>query len=196
MAHRWYAARTRPQAEFLAATELERDGFNIFFPIVKDPKPRKGHTDTPLFPGYLFLSCDPEGEGWPLFRPRHRIAGWVNFEGEIPSLPDEAMAELRQRLNYLNREGGLWRRYQPGETVHVVSGSMESLAEVVEEAKSPQARVRVLLHFMGRLVQAQVPWENLRAVEKPDVAIQHAPRRTRGRARWNRGFGPTAVATV
>ena len=128
-----------------------------------------------------------------MFRPAHRVASWVNFGGERPWLPDEVVAELMTRLETINQEGGLGRRFRIGEKVRVVSGTVESLAEVVEEAKSPQARAKVLLHFMGRLVQAKVPWENLRPVEDLPAEKQRPARRTRGRNRWIRGFGPAAA---
>ena len=96
----------------------------------------------------------------------------------------------------MNRADGLWTQFRPGEKVLVVSGKMESLAEVLEEPKSPEARVRVLLDFMGRRVSALVPWHNLRQVQgdAADGPIGRRRRRTRGGGRWVRGFGPRAVA--
>ena len=43
----------------------------------------------------------------------------------------------------------MWRRYQPGEPVRVISGNIDKLGEVLEEGKSAQGRVRVLMEFMG-----------------------------------------------
>lgn len=206
---RWYVARTEPRAEFLAADELERDGHEVFFPRVRAPRPRLGHTDMPLFPGYLFLRCDPESEGWPSFRRAHRIAGWVGFAGEVPSLPDEVVAELMERWDTINRQGGFLKRFQPGEKVRIVAGSLMGLAEVVEAAKLPRASVKVLVEFMGRLVQAQVPLQHLEPIEglsfdhKPRAYQAPAyqptqkprrPRRTRGKGRWVQGFGSRALA--
>ena len=184
MGLRWYAARTQPRAEFLAANELVRDGFQVFFPRIKALQPRKGHDHDPLFPGYLFLRCNPETDGWPAFRPAHRLIGWVNFGGEIPSLPDEVVDELQERSAAINREGGLWRRFRAGELVQVVSGNLEGLAEVVKETTSPQARVQVLMEFMGRLVRAQVPWEKVQPAGDQFTHKPRLDRRTRGRGRW------------
>jgi transcription antitermination factor NusG len=135
-----------------------------------------------------------EAEGLPSFRRVHRITGWVRFGGEIPCLADEVVAELMERWETINRQGGALRRFPPGEKVRIVSGSLQGLAQVVEEAKSPQARAKVLLQFMGRLVHAQVPWESLRPLDDQPVDITRIPRRTRGGGRWIRGFGPSALA--
>ncbi len=124
------------------------------------------------------------------------MSGWVSFGGEVPSVPDEVVSVLRERAEAIDREGGLWRHYRPGETVRIISNNIESLAEVIEEAKSPQARVKVLLSFMGRLVSAQVPWENLQPTEDLSSEKLRPTRRTRGRGRWIQGFGPRAAATA
>ena len=194
MAISWYVLRTEARAEYLAAKELASDGFEIFFPRAKTPHDRIGHSDSPLFPGYLFLRCDPQTDGWPTFRPKHRVYGWVSFGGEVPSLPDPVVSELMNRLEALNQSGGLWYRFRSGEKVRVVGNNMDNLAEVIEEASSPNARAQVLMQFMGRLVRAQVPWENLRLVQDPSSEKERHPRRTRGGGRWIQGFGARAVA--
>lgn len=195
MPRRWYIVRTKPLAEYLAADELGRDGFEIFFPRVKTPHNRMSHADSPLFPGYLFLRCDLESDRRSSFQAAHHLSGWVSFGGEVPSVPDEVVAELRERTEAINSEGVFWRRFRPGERVQIVSHHIQGLAEVIEEAKSPQARVKVLLSFMGRLVSAQVPWENLQPSEDTSGEKSRPPRRTRGRGRWLQGSGPRITAT-
>ena len=150
-----------------------------------------------MFPGYLFIRCDSEADGWPSFRPAHRVSGWVRSGTEIPVVPDDVMEILMRDLGTLAGEEGFWRRYAPGEKVTVVSKSMQGSATVLEEPRSPESRVKVLLEFMGRLVHAQIPWDNLRPIDHlPEEAPQRtrAPRRTRGRNRWIRGQGPRQLA--
>ena len=195
MALEWFVVRTESRAEYLAADELERDGFEVFFPRVKSVNPRIGRLDIPLFPGYLFLRCDPATHGWPSFRLAHRVLGWVKFGGEIPSLPDRVITTLKDSLAGLNSEGAPWGRFRPGEQVRIVSHSLEGYAQVIEGAKSPQGRVKVLLEFMGRLVSAQVPWENIQSFDAEESSFRR-PRRTRGRGRWIGGFGPRSPATT
>jgi transcriptional antiterminator RfaH len=190
MSLRWYVIRTEPRSELLAANELSRDGFQVYLPRVRSPLPSHDSPESPLFPGYLFLQCDPDNEGWPLFRRSHRVAGLVNFGGEIPSLPDDVVTKLKEFLDGVNQHGGLWRRFRQGEQVRVTSKSLECLAEVMEESKSPHARVNVVLNFMGRMIRAQVPWNDLRPIEEQPQEKPRSPRRTRGGNRWVRGFRP------
>jgi transcriptional antiterminator RfaH len=195
----WFVIRTKPRSESAAADELQDAGFEVFFPRVKTTRPRIGSIYTPLFPGYLLLRCAMQGEQRPSLDFSSHTASWVSFGGVVPSVPDRVVAEVAERVSQINNDdGGLWRRFKPGERVRVVSNSVESLAEVVDAPKSPHARVKVLMQFMGRLVSAQVPWGDISPVEgesSPPVSqlgsqldTQRPPRRTRGKGRWIRGF--------
>ena len=198
MGKKWFVSRTEPRSEYVSAAELEKDGYEIFFPRVTAVKPSQGQDDTPLFPGYLFVHLGPEQSEWPTFRPGHRILGWLNFEGEIPWVPDSVISELKERTEGINSTGGLWTQFQTGETVEVVSPGLNGLAEVLEKPKSPQGRATVLIEFMGRMVKAQVPWENLKSASAPRSGrnrpgIGHAPRRTRGKGRRTAQFRTPAL---
>ncbi len=195
MAPAWYVAHTWSQAEYRARDQLRAGAFECFLPTVSTPSPRRGKEDAPLFPGYLFVRYELQEWGT-------RPLGWgqglpvlVTFGGVAPSVPDQVIDQLRQRVSESNGGGGLWRRYEPGDHVLVSLGSPESetLAEVVTGAKSPEGRVRVLLELLGRQVQAQVPWRNVR--QAPDgYAIRRRPRGTRGRGRHFRNPLTTALS--
>ena len=195
MGFKWYVIRAKPRSDFLAVSELERDGIEVFAPAVKRRRLRTEPIKAPLFPGYLFVRCDPEDTGWPTIRPGQHVLGWVNFRGEVPWLADDVIANLKLRCDELNQEGGLWRRYKPGEMVRINSSSIQSLAQVLEDGKTSQSRVKVLLTFLDRLVPAQVSREDLQPVEVTSESKVHPPRRTRGRGRWIQSFRPPALAT-
>jgi hypothetical protein len=99
-------------------------------------------------------------------------------------------------LDSLADDEGFWRRYIPGEKVNVVSPSVHGAAVVLEESRSPESRVKVVLEFMGRMVHAQVPWDNLRPIDNmPEETATKAPRRTRGKNRRIRAHRPPVAAT-
>jgi len=106
------------------------------------------------------------------------------------------MIQLMERVDQINGQGGLWRRYRPGELVRVLSHGMEATAEVIEEPKSPQGNVKVLMEFMGRLVSAQVTWHDVQPIQDGPQHKLRIPRRTRGRGRWINSIGLPATATV
>ncbi len=190
MGQQWYVIRTKPHSEHLAAGELEREGLETFLPGIKTVRSKSDQTDSPLFPGYLFVRCDLQAQDQPSVGRANHVRGWVHFGNAVPPIPDEAIAELRERVEVIHRDGGLWGRFRIGQQVRVISTGIESFAEVVEEARSPRHRVKVLLEFMGRLVAADVPYESLRPADHGPGETHHLPRRTRGQGRWIRGFGP------
>jgi len=187
---KWYIIRSTPQADFLAAAELLSAGFEIFSPRVKSHHPKNVPQFAPLFPGYLFLKWDLEGEGKPSFHGAPHVSGWVNFEGIAPAIPDEVINDLAHRVEHINTNGGLWRRFEMGDKVRIVAGTLEGLGEVVEAASSAQSRVKILMQFMGRLVSAQVPWNSLEPLQQKPMEYGKQPRRTRGRGRWIRNKKP------
>ena len=197
MARHWYVLRTMPRCERGAVGALEREGFEVHFPRVQTPRPQGGYNNAPLFPGYLFIRLDWDDPDSPSVRRLPGVLGWVRFDGVVPHVPDAVISDLALRVQSMDQGGGLWTRFRPGDRVLVVSGNMESLAEVIEEPNSPESRVRVLLDFMSRQVPAQVPWRNLRRVPEGSYSSEvRRGRRTRGGGRWVRGFGPRGLAAA
>lgn len=196
MGHRWYVVRTKPRSEFLAANELARsNNIEVFFPIVKSYTVQSDPVATPLFPGYILIRLDPDTDRWPSFGVGQHAMGLVNFDGEAPWLPDEVIGELKQRCDNINQTGGIWRRYQPGDWVSVVTSTIHGVAQVVDDGKTAQTSVRILMRLFGRLVPTQVPRHSLQPSEEP-FNKTHAPRRTRGKERWIKGFEPRVPATA
>ena len=194
MAEHWYVIRTKPRSEALAGAEMERSGYEVLLPLVEESSPLRGRTVAPMFPGYVFLRCGDGTTEFPSLSLRSHMLGWVNFGGTIPTVPDEIIDALKEQLDVIGQEGGLWKQYEAGEMVEVLSGNVQSMARVVEAPKSPQAKVKVLMEFMGRLVPAHVPWENLRQSNQTEIRAARRERRTRGGGRWVRGAGPRALA--
>jgi hypothetical protein len=107
-------------------------------------------------------------------------------------LPNDVVETLAEQVSTLNQSGGVWTRYRQGEQVRVRSGLTDTLARVVEEPRSPRARVRVLMEFMGQLVQADVSADRIERVPDDDAQLtrrRNSMRRTRGRGRWIGGRG-------
>ena len=198
MALRWYVLRIRSNSENVAASELKREGFELFLPRIMATRANRTLANVPLFPGYLFIRYDRDDGHNPSMRRFPGILGWLKFNGETPVVPDEVIDELAIRVDNMSRNGGLWKGFRAGETVRVVSGLVESLAQVVEDVTSPHSKVNLVLEFMGRQVAAQTSWQNLERVQE-DVVFEptaRSRRRTRGKGRWLRGYGPLAAVNA
>ena len=190
---RWYVVRTKPRSENLAALELSREDLEIFFPLITGDQMNRGSSPIPLFPGYIFVRLDKGEQVWPAFRSSQHALGLLSFNGDVPWLPDQIIDEIKLRCESLSEIGGVWKTYRPGDWVQVINSTLHGIAQVVEDGKSPNSPVRILLHLFERLVPVQVPRHNLKPFENtPEHTC--APRRTRGNGRWIRGFGGKAHA--
>ena len=117
MTVQWYAARTKPMAEYTARDRLESLGIECLLPCIQTAYPRSGHADAPLFSGYLFLRLDLCDTRLLAQRLVPELAGLVAFEGVAASVLDETIDGLRGRVARLNSAGGLWAQFGPGERV-------------------------------------------------------------------------------
>ena len=192
----WYVARSKQGGEYLLRDGLEAVGIEVFLPSIKRIKPlnlSRHREEIPLFPGYLFIKYALGENGWRHLNQFPQFAGLVNFGGVIASIPEEEILHLSERVAAANERGGLWKPFQAGEQVKVTFGRTQSLAQVVECSKSPRTRVKVLMEFLGRLIHAEVPLEAVQPLDARQAVVgqlgSRAPRRTRGKGRWIRGFG-------
>jgi transcriptional antiterminator RfaH len=171
--------------------EMTRADIEVFSPMVTFDGIKHDNRAVPLFPGYLFMKLDQDAYERPSFRYSQHVLGLLNFGGEAPWLPDEIIDALKERCDNLNERGGIWRRYHKGDWVQVVNSTIQGIAQVVEDGKSSETPVRLLLQLFERLVPIQISRHNLQPLENPPAS----PRKTRGRGRWVQGFGPRALSS-
>ena len=193
----WFVVRSKPNFERVAVAALKSQGFETFFPVVEVPKTEGKCQITPLFPGYIFVRRASVINNWSCVKNLPGISEMVKFGGEVAHVSDKVITRVMNMVKSINVDGGLWLRFKSGETVSINSGKIDSLAVVVDAPKSPESRVRVMFEFLGRQVFADVNREIIQRVDKDLVTGRPSSiikfRRTRGKGRWIRGFGPKKV---
>lgn len=184
---KWYVAKIKRKKEYQIEELLKKENCECFLPSV--PYNGESSKETPLFPGYIFLKLYPESLLNTLPHKIPGLLGVVSFSGFTPSVPEEEVERIRKKVKEI-------RNFKPtlkeGEEVRVFldSNSIE-LKGVVLDFKIPEERVQVLMEFLGRYVRAVVPYSKVQPAE--GIANkQKFPRRTRGKKRYLKGFGPRA----
>jgi transcriptional antiterminator RfaH len=161
---RWYVAQTRPRAEALAVSHLNRQGFPTFMPrYLKRTRHarRVKMVPRPLFPSYLFVSVDMENQRWRSIQSTFGVSRLV-CNGESPAAIDGRIIEsLKQRQNELGFVQFEQRqRFQPGEKVRVLDGAFtDSLG--LYEGMTDRERVTILLDLLGRKVRVTLDADQL-----------------------------------
>lgn len=157
---RWYLIHTKPGSEALAQSNLRRQGFEVYLPLICQPMRRAGRWSErvcPLFPRYLFLQLD---EGRQALKPVHStigVASIVRFGTRYAIVPDLVILELRSRAD---DRTGLLRLLDPaalppGAAVRISGGPFAGL-EGVFLRQAGRDRVVVLLELLGHDAEVRV----------------------------------------
>src|SRR5665213_3066939 len=162
---RWYLVHTKPLREALAQENLERQGFEVYFPrlrhCVRWPGQSKQRV-TALFPRYLFLQLD---EGRQSLQPVHStlgVATVVRFGFQYAVVPHAVICELRRRANPdtgLHQLTGVPVLVR-GAKVRVVAGAFDGLEGVFLRSAGAD-RVVVLLSLLGQDTTVNVQKEDI-----------------------------------
>lgn len=157
----WYLIHTKPHGECVAQANLERQGYEVYFPKVLQPVRRRGlwrERIAALFPRYLFLRLQ---EGLQALRPVHSSAGVtcvVRFGIRYAVVADQIIHDLRARAD---PGCGLHRLYLPaqlecGSDVTVLGGPFDGLEGIFDRDEG-EDRAVVLLRLLGQDVRASIP---------------------------------------
>lgn len=151
----WYAVQTQANREARAAFELEKQGFEVFFPRCMKQishARRISSITAPLFPGYLFVRMGA-------------AARWRAINGTVGVIRLVMAGAYPARLAEGIIEGLLARRDErgyvplppratltPGETIRIGDGAFADAFGLFEEARDLD-RVSILLDLLGRKVR-------------------------------------------
>jgi transcriptional antiterminator RfaH len=155
-AQQWFVVQTRPNSERRATAHLNRQGFEVYFPVYLKRRSHSGKIDmvaAPLFPRYLFIAIDLASQPWRSIRSTFGVAQLVCHGDRPAPLAGEVIADLRDRED----ERGLVRlgssTFTPGEKVRVVGGAFADQFGMFDSMGDGE-RVAVLLDLLGRKVRA------------------------------------------
>ncbi|MEX0734707.1 MAG: transcription termination/antitermination NusG family protein [Steroidobacteraceae bacterium] len=162
---RWYLVRTKPNAEATARVNLDRQGYEVYFPRLAQSLPSRGRwleRVVPLFPGYLFLRLDEGRQPLAPVRSTLGVSCAVRFGPCYAIVPDDVIRELRARAN---PETGMHRlklpaRLAPGARVRILAGPFDGL-EGIFQRESGSDRAIVLLTVLGQTASVGVPVGNV-----------------------------------
>lgn len=171
---RWFCVRAQPKHEQLAAVSLRRIlGVECFAPRIRYRKiTQRGPVwfVEAMFPGYLFARF-VFAELYRQAQSMPGVTGIVRFGSRIAALPETTIAELRtasgdDELIVFNPEPKV------NDAVKIASGAFIGLEAIVTQVLPSKERVRVLLDFLGRQIEAEI--------SSPQVIPASSPRENRG----------------
>jgi transcription elongation factor/antiterminator RfaH len=154
---RWYVARTLPNREAGAASQLEAQGFRVFLPriarTVRHARKMR-QVRAPAFPGYLFVSLDLNRDRWRSVNGTFGVSRLIMADETPVPVPRGVVEFILDNVD----ETGVCRfdrGFAIGQRVRLISGPFaEQLGQLVR--LDSNGRVRVLIEIMGGRVPALV----------------------------------------
>jgi len=158
----WYVVHTKIRQEALAMTNLNRQGFECYMPMLKMEKMRRHKAtlvEEPMFPRYLFIRLDTSGSGpsWSPIRSTLGVSQLVRFGGQ-PAVVDSKLIEL---LRTREQVGQPERLFQAGEKVVVTDGPFAGIEAIFKTADA-ESRSMILLDMLSKPVAMRIETASLR----------------------------------
>jgi transcriptional antiterminator RfaH len=145
--------QTKPRQEAIAEGNLLRQSFEIYLPVIKEKKRRRGKWTElvlPLFPGYLFVRLDLNSDNIAPIRSTHGVTSLIKFGELIRPVPDRFIQELQDSADpTTGLHQGHRSPFKKGDEVTVLAGPLAGVRGVFQ-ATSGSERVSILLEMLGR----------------------------------------------
>ena len=169
----WYCLRSQPKHEHIAAAHLRMlEGVSVFCPRIRfKRRTRQGlaWVTEAMFPGYLFAFFEL-AEMHRLVRYAHGVSGIVQFGGRYPRIGEETLVQLREHIGTAEVQELNYELSQ-GDQVKIIEGAFVGSEAVVTHVLPAKERVKVLMDFLGREMEAEVDCSTvLRQVAHPLAA--------------------------
>ncbi|WP_277600712.1 transcription/translation regulatory transformer protein RfaH [Amphritea opalescens] len=159
----WYLIQCKVRHELRAQENLQRQGYHCFLPLYSIEKIRAGKRSDviePLFPGYLFIALNREGENWAPIRSTRGVLRLVTFAG-IPAVVPFGVVE---QLMAAKQDDDLAAPVlKPGDVLRITEGPFKEL-EAVFHSFNGEARAFVLLDIMQKQQKLSMQVKDLKAL--------------------------------
>lgn len=162
----WYLIYTKPRQERCALENLQRQGYECFFPTMPAEKLRFGRLGVEgqaLFPRYLFirLGQGPTSQSWTPIRSTKGVSRLVVFGNAPAKVADALIAILRsQEMSFQAQPD---RFFKPGEPVRITAAPFVGIEGIYQMTDANQ-RVIVLIELMCKPVKIHLTPSQLKRI--------------------------------
>jgi transcriptional antiterminator RfaH len=164
----WYLVHTKSRQEDTAITNLERQNYRCYMPMIHLEKIRRGKSvvvEEPMFPSYVFVQLENnengKGQSWTPIRSTLGVRDLVRFGGQSPKVDPSLIAALleREQLQQTRPQA----LFAAGDKVIVTEGAFAGL-EAIYQTADAECRSMILLNLLNKPVQMRIEPGRLRKV--------------------------------
>lgn len=129
--------------------------------VVEMVKGQKRTSKRKFFPGYILVRMDLNDETWHIVKGTPKVTGFVGGGEKPPSISDEEVARMTQRI----KEGAVKPKpkiqFDDGESVRVISGPFANFSGYVDEVLEDKEKLRVMVQVFGRATPVVLDYTNV-----------------------------------
>ena len=169
----WYVVHTYSGYENKVKDTLEKSVenneamqkliFDIRVPVedvIEIKNGKRVKTQRKVYPGYVLIHMIETSESWYVVRNTRGVTGFVGPESKPVALTE---AEVEMMLN--SESKGVEYDIAIGDTVDILSGSMENQQGVVEDIDTIRGKIRVSVQMFGRSIPAELDMDQVKKAD-------------------------------
>jgi transcriptional antiterminator RfaH len=163
----WYLIYSKPREEKLAQEHLERQGYEIYLPLILGRIRKRGRTEKsiqPMFPRYLFIYLSDRTDNWGPIRSTIGVSNLVKFGINAAKLPEDLIIKLKENEENKGFHDLPDAKLKCGDNLIIAEGPFEGY-EATLFSKNAHDRVTVLLKITEKHIKIVL---NQSFVEKSD----------------------------
>jgi transcriptional antiterminator RfaH len=147
---KWLVARIKSNSYDLAIRNLERQGFETFFPKMKVTKKKENKfisKDVLVFPGYGFVGVDLQDSYWTKINSTYGVSKLLIFNNKPCEIPFDLIVTLKNRFE--NKvDPIISENLKKGDIIKFNNGPFVELVANIQSVEEKK-RIYVLLEVMG-----------------------------------------------
>jgi transcriptional antiterminator RfaH len=154
----WHIAQCKTHRELVAQENLERQGYETFFPVVPSDKRRfKFRQFESLFPGYGFVNLHAGVDDFHPIKSTLGVVNIVRFGLWLAVVPDKIISDLKAFDAQLKTE------YASGDPVRIRAGLLHGREGTVKAILSAKRdyRIIVLMDLAGQSAEFEIDRRDL-----------------------------------
>lgn len=151
----WYVIRTKPQHEIKSATILEKDGLEVYCPVITEIRQwsdRRKKVTTPLFRSYLFVNLEERQKNLVFTAPG--VTGFMNWLNKPAIAREYEIEALKSWMNNEKLDGFKVSNLKPGDKVEIKTGKLATRKAIIKETGAK--KLKLILPDLGWTVSAKV----------------------------------------
>ena len=155
----WFCLIAEPKREHLAAISLRRQfGIECLSPRLRFRRlTQRGPVwfVEAMFPGYLFARFSYPTQHRAV-ESAHGIRAILRFGDRLATLPEETIVALQSHAG-MDEVVTVDSSPKIGQLVHIIEGPFRGLEAVITQVLPARERIRVLMDFLGRPLEMEIP---------------------------------------